>query len=124
MTNNDLSIFDAELLWHQLRAIRDRNLQQSSFEEKVDLVATLGIKILPTEDLKSRKICCRLNLTKVNEEREHSGFAKVTFGGAEGTRTPDLLRAKEALSRLSYSPIYREYYNNSGAYSQFTWLSL
>ena len=29
----------------------------------------------------------------------------VTLGGAEETRTPDLLRAKEALSQLSYSPI-------------------
>ena len=28
-----------------------------------------------------------------------------TFGGAEGIRTPDLLRAREALSQLSYSPI-------------------
>jgi site-specific DNA recombinase len=28
----------------------------------------------------------------------------VTSGGAEGIRTPDLLRAKEALSQLSYSP--------------------
>ena len=28
----------------------------------------------------------------------------VYGGGAEGTRTPDLLRAKEALSQLSYSP--------------------
>jgi site-specific DNA recombinase len=28
-----------------------------------------------------------------------------TPGGAEGTRTPDFLLAKEALSRLSYSPI-------------------
>ena len=28
----------------------------------------------------------------------------VTFGGAEGIRTPDLLRAREALSQLSYSP--------------------
>ena len=26
------------------------------------------------------------------------------YGGAEGTRTPDLLLAKEALSQLSYSP--------------------
>ena len=26
-------------------------------------------------------------------------------GGAEGTRTPDFLLAKEALSRLSYSPM-------------------
>ncbi len=29
-----------------------------------------------------------------------------TPGGAEGTRTPDLLRAREALSQLSYSPGY------------------
>ena len=29
----------------------------------------------------------------------------VNPGGAEGTRTPDLLRAKEALSQLSYSPV-------------------
>jgi site-specific DNA recombinase len=29
----------------------------------------------------------------------------VTSGGAEGIRTPDLLRAREALSQLSYSPI-------------------
>jgi hypothetical protein len=35
----------------------------------------------------------------------------VTFlieRGAEGTRTPDFLRAKEALSQLSYSPICRD----------------
>ena len=30
----------------------------------------------------------------------------VPFGGAEGIRTPDLLRAREALSQLSYSPFY------------------
>ncbi len=29
----------------------------------------------------------------------------VRYGGAEGTRTPDFLRAREALSQLSYSPI-------------------
>jgi hypothetical protein len=29
---------------------------------------------------------------------------KVMIGGAEGIRTPDLLLAKQALSRLSYSP--------------------
>ena len=27
-------------------------------------------------------------------------------GGAKGDRTPDLLRAKQALSQLSYNPIY------------------
>jgi hypothetical protein len=39
--------------------------------------------------------------------------------GAEGTRTPDLLRAKEALSQLSYSPICSRYYSNKRSYSQF-----
>ena len=29
----------------------------------------------------------------------------ITYGGAEGIRTPDLLLAKQALSRLSYSPM-------------------
>jgi hypothetical protein len=28
----------------------------------------------------------------------------IGYGGAEGIRTPDLLLAKQALSRLSYSP--------------------
>jgi hypothetical protein len=31
-------------------------------------------------------------------------LSNVQLGGAEGIRTPDLLRAKQALSPLSYSP--------------------
>ncbi len=104
MSNRGLSIFEAELLRQELNELRDRNLRESTFEERVDLVAKLGIKILPSEDLKSRKISCRLNRTKENEEREQAGFAKVTFGGAEGVRTPDLRRARATLSQLSYSP--------------------
>ena len=33
---------------------------------------------------------------------------KVMIGGAEGTRTPDPLRAKQVLSQLSYSPTVSE----------------
>ncbi len=83
MSGSGLSIFEAELLRQELKELRDRNLQESTFAERVDLVAKLGIKVLPSEDLKSRKISCRLNLVKENEEREQAGFAKVTFGGAE-----------------------------------------
>ena len=85
MTNKDLSTVEVELLREQFRSLRDRNLRQAAFEEKVDLVAKLGLKILPTEDLKSRKIYCRLNLAQVNKEREQHGSAKVTFGGAKWT---------------------------------------
>jgi hypothetical protein len=98
VANRSLSSFEAELLRQELKALRDRNLQESTFEERADLVAKLGIKIAPSEDLKSRKIFCRLNLAEVNEKREQAGFAKVTFGGAGGTRTPDLLTASQTLS--------------------------
>jgi len=80
--NRSLSSVEIEMLRQELKALRDQNIQESTFEERADLVAKLGIKILPSEDLKSRKIFCRLNLAEVNEEREQTGFAKVTFGGA------------------------------------------
>ena len=70
MTNKDLTTVEVELLREQVRSLRDRNLRQAAFEEKVDLVAKLGLKILPTEDLKSRKIYCRLNLAQVDKGRE------------------------------------------------------
>ena len=36
-----------------------------------------------------------------------SVLASIHVGGAGGTRTPDFLRAREALSQLSYSPTWR-----------------
>ena len=88
MENRSLGAIKAELLRQELKALRDRSLWESTFEERADLIAKLGIRILPSEDLKSRKIFCRLNLAKVDDEREQAGFAKVTFGGEGGTRTP------------------------------------
>jgi hypothetical protein len=95
MVNMGLSATEAELLRQELKALRDRNLMKSTFEERTDLVAKLGIKVLLSEDLKSRKIFCRLNLAKVNDEREQAGFAKVVFGSAYRIRTGDLLLERE-----------------------------
>ena len=36
--------------------------------------------------------------------RKSDGFINFSFGGDEGDRTPDLLNAIQALSRLSYAP--------------------
>jgi len=82
-------------------ALLNGNLLEATFEEQADLVARLGSKILASKDLKSSKISCRLNLVRVNHEREQAGFAKVTFGGAEGIRTPDLLLANYATGLVS-----------------------
>jgi hypothetical protein len=73
-------------------ALLNGNLLEATFEEQADLVARLGSKILASKDLKSSKISCRLNLVRVNHEREQAGFARVTFGGPQRTiaRTFDL----------------------------------
>jgi len=83
----------------ELKALRDRNLKEATFEERADLVARLGIRVLPSEDLKSRKISCRLNLAKGNESQEETGLAKMTFGGPWGT-VPELLFEKKHLIPL------------------------
>ncbi len=61
----------------------------------------------------------KLPVPPENDRKQILVLPTVTLGGAEGTRTPDLLRAREALSQLSYSPVDK-YYISKGAYSQFT----
>ena len=51
------------------------------FEQKAELVARLGIKILPSEDMTSRKTYCLLNLAQANKESEQASFAQVTLSG-------------------------------------------
>ena len=57
---------------------------------------------------------------RVSLKRKYQFYLLIPLSGAEGTRTPDLLRAKEALSQLSYSPSVKSYYSNKGLYSQFS----
>ncbi len=79
---------------------------EASFEEKVELIARLGVKVVPTEDLKTRRICCRLNMDNALKKGGENGLTQVTFGGDRGIRTPDLCDANAALSQLSYIPYY------------------
>ncbi len=96
---------DAETLRGELKALRDRNLDAATFEEREELVAKLGINVYPSEDLRCRRVRCRLNLRQVDDVGEHAGnCGKILFGGAGGIRTRYLLTASQALSQLSYSP--------------------
>jgi hypothetical protein len=45
-----------------LKALRSRNLDEATFDEKLEIVSDLGIKVYPSEDLKSMKVHCQLNL--------------------------------------------------------------
>ncbi len=47
-------------LKQELRALRDRNLDRATFEEKVKVVTKLGIEVYPAEDLRTMRVKCRL----------------------------------------------------------------
>jgi len=56
------STIDLEVLREELRSLRDRNLDEATFNEKLEIITRLGIKVYPSEDLKSMCVVCRLNL--------------------------------------------------------------
>ena len=51
-----------EKLQEELLLIRDRNLSEATFDEKLEIISYLGIKVYPSEDLKSMHVFCQLNL--------------------------------------------------------------
>ena len=87
---------DIDALKQELVALRNSNLANASFENRLELVSRLGIRIIPSEDLKSRRICCNLTLVNNIGKEGNIGYAKVTFGGPFGT-VPELLFEKKQL---------------------------
>jgi len=62
------STADINATREELKALRDRNLDATTFEEKLDVVSRLGIKIYPSEDLESMRVLCELNLDRVHSD--------------------------------------------------------
>ncbi len=73
--------FNLDSLRQELLSLRSQNLEGASFEEKAELIARLGVKVIPAEDLKTRRICCRLNIINTQKKGGENGLTKVTFGG-------------------------------------------
>ncbi len=95
--------FDQDALLEELKGLRDRNLDEATFEEKEDLISRLGIMVYPSEDKKSMKVICHLgpvdrgpnstpesgeSIVTIQAEREHSEECGIVPSGPpEGTRT-------------------------------------
>jgi site-specific DNA recombinase len=78
-------------------------LEEADFTERKTLLRSFIKRI----EVNEKQVTIHYNLpTPQDEESEEQiGVLPIeTLGGAEGIRTPDLLRAREALSQLSYSP--------------------
>ncbi len=84
-----------ERLRLELKNLQDRNMSEAGFEERLDFVARLGIKVYPSKDLKSRRIKCGMDIRGIQKTGEQEGFAKKVFGSAYRIRTGDLLLERE-----------------------------
>jgi len=62
---------DLKALKDRLTTLRSRNLDSATFEEKREVIVRLGIKVHPSEDFKSVRIACGLNVQSDGDS--HSG---------------------------------------------------
>ena len=82
MNRSDAGAADIEAIKRQLKALRERNLEDASFEDKLDIIAKFGIRVYPSEDLKTMRVTCGLNL-RFEDDKEHESTVecrKVMFG--------------------------------------------
>ena len=80
-------------------------LSQGSLSEQKAFMRSFVKKVRVTG--KEVLIIYTIPLPPDGATHERAGVLSIVHdGGAEGIRTPDLLRAREALSQLSYSPFY------------------
>jgi hypothetical protein len=62
---------DLETFRNRLDALRAKNLGQATFEERREVIVELGIRVCPSEDLKSLRIACGINVS--SEETPQAG---------------------------------------------------
>ena len=70
-------VSDIAALREELRSLRDRNLDEATFAEKLEVICGLGIKVYPSEDLKSMRVACQLNLDHVDPAQEVAGRQRI-----------------------------------------------
>ena len=84
-----------EAFRQELRELRDGNLDGATFEDRVEVVAKLGIEVYPAEDLKSMKVRCRLG---------HGTPTETQQGPANTTNPQGVLEDRAGCGIVSYAP--------------------
>jgi site-specific DNA recombinase len=111
LTNRRMQLADMEMVMRCVEDLRGL-LSQGSLSERKAFIRSFVKEVRVTG--KEVLILYTMNLPPDGATHERSGVLSIVHdGGAEGTRTPDLLRAREALSQLSYSPFtVRRFFNS------------
>ena len=76
-----------EAIKRGLKVPRDSNLEGTTFEDKLDIIAKMRIKAYPSEDLKSVRVVCQPYLEQ-SQSGEQRGRLHAFKLQAEGERQP------------------------------------
>ena len=74
----------------ELKALRDRKLDEATFEDKLEIVSKLGIKVYPAEDLKSMRVACQLNLEQAHQDGQSGKTANADLVRSQADGEPEL----------------------------------
>jgi len=74
---------DPHAVKHELQKLAEKNLEEATFEDKRDIINKLDVRVYPTEDLKTMRIKCGLNLDMEADgsaSTQNNGCGIVMFG--------------------------------------------
>jgi len=81
---------DVENLRRDLRALAERKLDEATFKEKYNVISKLNVRIYPSEDLKTMRVRCSVNLIS-ERDGDNIQCGKIIFA-------PPLVTAPELLA--------------------------
>ena len=88
-TSPALDVDELESLKEDLKSLRDKNLDQATFEEKLDIISKLDIKVYLSEDVRSIRVTCHLGLpARMSHEQFHATNTTGKYSSRE-SEPPD-----------------------------------
>jgi DNA invertase Pin-like site-specific DNA recombinase len=82
-SNYSNSAIDSDTLKQELKQLAAINLDEATFEEKRDIINKLGIRVYPSEDLKTMRVKCGLKLMVDSDQDgpvDEDGCGIIMFG--------------------------------------------
>ena len=83
VNNYSTSTIDSNALRQELQQLATKNLKEATFEEELDIINKLSIRVYPSEDLKTMQVKCGLKLVGEGDNNgsvDENGCGIVMFG--------------------------------------------
>jgi site-specific DNA recombinase len=80
ISKRGLSSGNVDTLRKGLKDLARKNMDKADFEERLDIITKLDVKVYPSEDLRTMRVRCGLNITRVDVDDSATQCGKIIFG--------------------------------------------